>query len=54
MTNKNTKQNFKNNSSEVLDWAVIQRDMKNKLGSDIFESWLRKINYLVYSSYLFE
>jgi chromosomal replication initiator protein len=46
MSNNNIKQNLKNVSSEGLDWSVIQKDMKNKLGSDIYESWLRKINFV--------
>ena len=46
MTNKNTTQNLKSVSSEALDWAVVQKDMKNKLGSDIYESWLRKIDFV--------
>ena len=46
MFNNNTTQNLKNTSSEALDWAVIQKDMKNKLGSDIYESWLRKIDFV--------
>ena len=41
-----TTQNLKNISSEALDWAVIQKDMKTKMGSDIYESWLRKIDYV--------
>ena len=46
MTNKNTKQNLKKSSSEALDWVIVQRDMKNKLGSDIYESWLSKIDFV--------
>ena len=46
MSNNNTTQNLKNISSEVLDWALIQKDMKNKLGNDIYESWLRKIDFV--------
>ena len=46
MTSKNTTQNLKSLSSEALDWAVVQKDMKNKLGSDIYESWLRKIDFV--------
>ena len=42
----NTTKNLKNVSSEALDWAVIQKDMKNKLGSDVFESWLKKIDFV--------
>jgi len=46
MSNKNTTQTLKNVSSEGLDWNVIQKDMKNKLGSDIYESWLKKIDFV--------
>ncbi|MDB4231467.1 chromosomal replication initiator protein DnaA [Candidatus Pelagibacter sp.] len=46
MTSNNTIQNTKDVSSEALDWVVIQKDMKNKLGSDIYESWLRKIDFV--------
>ena len=46
MSTNNVTQNLKSTSSEALDWAVIQKDMKNKLGSDIYESWLRKINFV--------
>ena len=46
MSSNNTKQNLKNTSSEALDWALIQKDMKNKLGNDIYESWLRKIDFV--------
>ena len=46
MSSNNTTQNIKNTSSEALDWALIQKDMKSKLGSDIYESWLRKIDFV--------
>ena len=46
MSTKNTIQNLKNTSSETLDWAIVQKDMKSKLGSDIYESWLRKIEFV--------
>jgi len=45
MSNNNITSNLKKISSESLDWAMIQRDMKNKLGSDIYESWLKKIDF---------
>ena len=47
MNNKNIL-NKKNEtySSDKLDWNIIQSEMKNKLGNDIFESWLRKLNFL--------
>ena len=31
---------------DKLDWNLIQTDMKNKLGLDIYESWLKKINFV--------
>ena len=46
MSSNTTKQDLKNTSSEALDWTLIQKDMKNKLGSDIYESWLRKIEFI--------
>jgi len=46
MSNNITTQNLKKTSSENLDWALIQKDMKHKLGSDIYESWLRKIEFI--------
>ena len=48
--------NFTNLKSEKLDWTLIQGEIKNKLGLDIYESWLKKIslveefhNYLLLS-----
>ena len=29
-----------------LDWSLIQSEMKIKLGTDIYESWLKKINFV--------
>ena len=46
MTIYKSTQITKDVSSEALDWVVIQKDMKNKLGSDIYESWLRKIDFV--------
>ena len=46
MSSNNSTQNIKNTSSIVFDWSVIQKDMKIKLGSDIYESWLRKIDFV--------
>ena len=31
---------------QELDWAKIQTQMNNKLGVDIYESWLKKINFV--------
>jgi len=46
MPNNNIPQNLKNISPEGLDWTLIQKEMKNKLGSDIYDSWLRKIDFV--------
>ena len=46
MSINNISKNLKNFSSEALDWAIVQKDMKSKLGSDIYESWLRKIDFV--------
>ena len=46
MNNLTPNKNFKILKSENLDWALIQSEMKYKLGPDIYESWLKKINFL--------
>jgi chromosomal replication initiator protein len=46
MPNNNITQNLTNVSTEALDWAIVQKDMKNKMGSEIYESWLRKIDFI--------
>jgi len=33
-------------STKKLDWNGIQLDMKEKLGRDIYESWLKKIDFI--------
>jgi len=35
-----------NFSLKKLDWKNIQLDMKEKLGNDIYESWLKKIDFI--------
>ena len=40
------KQNLKSIPSEDLDWPIIQKDLKSKFGSGIYESWLRKIDFV--------
>jgi chromosomal replication initiator protein len=39
-------QNNQNFLSEKLDWNLIQSEMKNKLGKDIYESWLKKLSFV--------
>ena len=37
----------KNNfESSKFDWPTIQIEMKNKFGKDIYESWIKKINFV--------
>jgi chromosomal replication initiator protein len=43
MNNSTTNKNLKN---ENLDWNLIQSEIKSKLGTDIYESWLKKINFV--------
>ncbi len=43
--NISTKKNLDNLKSENLRWDVIQSQMKDKLGLEIYESWLKKINF---------
>jgi len=46
MSNNNNTNNLKSISSEDLNWAAVQKEMKSKLGRDIYESWLRKIVFV--------
>ena len=44
---KNTlNQKSENFSSKNIDWVEIQQDMREKLGNDIYESWLKKIDFV--------
>ena len=36
----------KNLNTESLDWNIIQSEMKTKLGMEIYESWLKKIEFV--------
>ena len=36
----------KNFNAELLNWQLIQADIKNKLGLAIYESWLKKIDFV--------
>ena len=46
MNNSFTNKNFDNLKTLNLNWASVQLEMKNKLGLEIYESWLKKINFL--------
>ena len=56
MNNSYKNKDINNSNSEKFDWNLIQSEMKNKLGLEIYESWLKKIglveefnNYLLLS-----
>ena len=34
----------KNLNQENFDWNLIQAEIKNKLGNDIYDSWIKKID----------
>jgi len=39
--------------SNKLDWQLIQIEMKKKLGSEVYESWLKKIDFIEeFNSYI--
>ena len=46
MSNNNSNKNLKDIQSDSLDWLLVQKDMKARLGSDIYESWLKKIDFV--------
>jgi len=43
LTNNTKTDNFK---SKSFEWRLIQVDMRDKLGSEIYESWLKKILFI--------
>ncbi len=46
MNNTFTNNNLDNNKSITINWTLIQSEMRNKLGLEIYESWLKKINFV--------
>ncbi|MDA8547994.1 chromosomal replication initiator protein DnaA [Candidatus Pelagibacter sp.] len=46
MNNSTTNKNIETQNQTNLDWSLIQSQMKSKLGIEIFESWLKKINFV--------
>jgi chromosomal replication initiator protein len=46
MSNNKFMQNIENIPSNDLNWIIIQKDMRTKLGNDIYDSWLRKIEFV--------
>ncbi len=46
MNNSFSNKNLENLNLASLDWNLVQKEMKNKLGAEIYESWLKKINFV--------
>jgi chromosomal replication initiator protein len=46
MNNTYTNKNLKVLKNESLKWNTVQTEMRNKLGLDIYESWLKKIDFV--------
>ncbi len=41
---KNNLTNIKSDNINKIDWKLVQNEMKNKFGSEIYDSWLKKID----------
>ena len=41
---KNNLTNIKSDNIHKIDWKLLQNEMKNKFGSEIYDSWLKKID----------
>jgi chromosomal replication initiator protein len=46
MNNSYKNKNINNSKVEICNWHAVQTEMKNKLGLDVYESWLKKINLI--------
>ena len=46
MRNSNINKNLDSLKNQTLHWSAIQSQMKEKLGSEIYESWLKKISFI--------
>ena len=46
MNNSYKNNNLRDLKTENFNWETIQIDLRDKLGSDIYESWLKKIDFI--------
>ena len=46
MNSGNINKNLDISKNDRLDWTSIQSQIKNKLGAEVYESWLKKINFV--------
>ena len=46
MRNSNINKNLDSLKNQTLHWSAIQSQMKEKLGLEVYESWLKKISFI--------
>ena len=46
MNNSFKNNNLQNLKTEKFNWSLIQSELKNKLGLEIYESWIKKIEFV--------
>ena len=46
MKNNTLNQKTESFSESKLDWSTVQSVMKNKFGKGIYESWIKKIEFI--------
>ncbi len=46
MNNSINNNSLKDSKPNIFNWNLVQAEMKNKLGQDIYESWLKKITFV--------
>ena len=46
MNKNNLSKNTSNLSQSKINWDEVQLRMRSNFGNDIFESWLRKLNFV--------
>ena len=53
MNNQINKENINTLGPDSFSWKLVQTEMKNKLGTEIYESWIKKITFVdEFSNYL--
>ena len=53
MNNQINKENINTLNSDSFSWKLVQTEMKSKLGTEVYESWIKKITFVdEFSNYL--
>ncbi len=53
MNNSIKNKNIESLKPQNIDWNILKTEIKNKLGVDIYESWIKKINFVEeFSNYI--